>query len=524
MPNIFLTKLITRGFKILGLVNMAALAMTSLVQAEIAAQYTVLDNGLKVILYPNHRAPIVSCRIFYVTGSVHEAPGHTGIAHLLEHMLFKGTKKVGTVDSVADAVLESKIENVMMNLEAVTALLPLDSGKTLNLRHQYDSLLSEQRKLIHKYELWEAYEKNGGTGLNAFTSDLMTAYIVSLPKNKVDLFLWLESDRMQNAILREFYPERDVVQEERRMRVEDSPTGRYWESLMGVFYEAHPFRFPTIGYPSDIKALSQAAAAAHYKSFYKPNNCILVLAGDINAPEALEKIKQYFAPIKRGADFPPVLTQEPPQIGQKRMIVEKNAAEPRLDMLFHTPGFPDADLYTFDILEGVLSGKSGRLYKKLVKDLKIATSADGGNGVDKYTSNFSISAQLGPNPKADKVESAIWEVLNELAEKPISERELQRAKNQVLARSQRSLEDLDELATELAYWEMRGGWNNINTFPANVQKVTADDVQRIAKEYFLKKKSTVGILIPEIKPLSKEKTDKKNTLSQAKITEGEEGK
>jgi len=204
---------------------------------NIRVTHLTLDNGLKVILYPRHNAPIVSCRLFYVTGSVHEAPGHTGIAHLLEHLLFKGTTTVGTQNPAKDKVLEAKIEGVMDRIEALGAM---DSAKIKELRKGYDSLLAEQRKSMIKYELWEAYEKAGGTGLNAFASDLMTAYIVTLPRNKVELYLWLESDRMRNAVFREFYPERDVVQEERRMRVEDSPTGRYWESLMGVFYEAHP--------------------------------------------------------------------------------------------------------------------------------------------------------------------------------------------------------------------------------------------------------------------------------------------
>src|SRR6185436_16477983 len=180
--------------------------------------------------------------IFYVTGSVHEHPGNTGIAHLLEHMLFKGTKRVGVKDAAKDAVLLKQIDEVMAKVRGAAFA---DAADSLKLARKYDSLLAEERKLLIKYELWEAYEKAGGTDLNAFTADLMTAYFVTLPKNKVELFLWLEADRMQNAVLREFYSEHQVVQEERRMRVEDSPTGRYWESLIGVYYEAHPYRLPT---------------------------------------------------------------------------------------------------------------------------------------------------------------------------------------------------------------------------------------------------------------------------------------
>ncbi|MEO7427496.1 MAG: pitrilysin family protein [Fibrobacteria bacterium] len=473
----------------------AALSLVASVSAGIKAEYARLDNGLKIILFPDRQSPTVACRLFYVTGSVHEHPGNTGIAHLLEHMLFKGTKKVGVTDAPKDAGYVVKIDEVMAKLRQ---LAPGDTAAALPLKRRYDSLIAEERKLLIKYELWEAYEKAGGTGLNAFTSDLMTAYFVTLPKNKLDLFLWLESDRMQNAVLREFYSERDVVMEERRMRVEDSPTGRYWESLMGVFYEAHPFRFPTIGYPSDIKALTREQADQHYREYYKPNNAILVLAGDIDAKSAMAAIRKYFGGIGRGSEFPPIVTTEPQQAGEKRLTVRKNNAKPRFDLMFHTPGFENPDLYALDIVEGVLSGKSGRLYRKLVKELKIALSAGGGNGLDKYESNFSVEVDLdGGDPQLEKVEKAVWDVLIDMGRRPISDRELTRAKNQVAARSTRQLLNKEELATELAFWEMRGGWDFINKFPERVQQVTAEQVQAVCKKYFYRSNSTVGVILPD---------------------------
>ncbi|MBW8889737.1 MAG: insulinase family protein [Fibrobacteres bacterium] len=471
-----------------------ALAAFAPARAAIRADYTVLDNGLKVILFQDKQAPTVACRLFYVTGSVHENFENNGIAHLLEHMLFKGTKKVGVKDPEKDAEYITAIDALM---EKYRSLPPADTASRVALKRRYDSLIAEERKLMIKYELWEAYEKNGGTGLNAFTSDLMTAYFVTLPKNKIDLYLWLESDRMQNAVLREFYSERDVVMEERRMRVEDSPTGRYWESLMALFYEAHPFRLPTIGYPSNIRNLTREMADEHYRKYYKPNNAILVLVGDFDPASTLADIKKYFGGIPRGSEFPPVVVEEPQQPGAKRMTVLKNSAKPRMDILFHTPGFDHPDLYALDIVEGVLSGKSGRLYKKLVKEKKIALNAAGGNGVDKYTSNFSIEADLDGNPQPEKVEKAVWEVLTDLGQKPITERELTRAKNQVVARTQRQLLDKEELATELAFWEMRGGWDYINRFPDGVEKVTAQQVQDVCKKYFTVQNSTTGLILPE---------------------------
>lgn len=220
----------------------------------------VLDNGLTVLLYPNHQAPTVSCRLFYVTGSVNEVPGKSGLAHLLEHELFKGTRTVGVTDFAKDSVLMAKEDSVMRL--AREALLEKDSAKAKKFRAEYDSLVEIQRQFLVKEELWSAYQQAGGTGLNAFTTDLMTAYIVTLPKNRIELFLYLEADRMQNAILREFYSERDVVREERRMRYDDRPTGRYFETLNGMEFEAFPYRIPTIGWPSDIMNLTRTGRGA----------------------------------------------------------------------------------------------------------------------------------------------------------------------------------------------------------------------------------------------------------------------
>lgn len=463
------------------------------VRAKVAVAEATLDNGLKVLVHRNPQAPIIACRIFYVTGSVHEGPGRSGIAHLLEHMLFKGTKKVGTRDLAQDARLMQQIDEVWAAMRRAGS----DTARAALLRARYDTLLAAQRRIMIKDELWETYLREGGSGLNAFTTDLMTAYFVTLPKNRLELYLWLEADRMQNAVLREFYAERDVVLEERRMRVEDRPTGRYWESLSSLFYEAHPFRLPTIGYYSDLKHLSREQAEEHYRKYYKPNNAILVLTGDVDPEAAIAQVKRYFGPIPRGQEFPPVVTAEPEQVGEKRLSARKNDAEPRVDMLFHTPGFPHEDLFALDILEGVLSGKSGRLYRRLVREKKTALGTSAGNGLEKYASSFYIGADIPAGMDPQKVEKGIWEVLRELAEKPISARELERVKNNVLAARMRKLTDMENLATELAYWEARGGWRHLDDFPENVMKVTPAQVQAVAARYFKPHLATVGTIVAE---------------------------
>jgi len=463
--------------------------------AKINVDHYSLQNGLQVLLYKSKQAPTVACRLFFTTGSVHEGPGRTGIAHMLEHMLFKGTHKVGITDSTVDNIFMPKIDSILNLKQQLDS--EKDSAAISIYQALYDSLLNEHRKYFINDELWGTYLKEGGTGLNAFTSDLMTAYFVTLPKNKLELFLWLEADRMQNGVLREFYPERDVVMEERRMRYEDSPLGRYWETINGMFYEAHPFGLPTIGYASDINNLTRKQAYEHYEKYYKPNNAILVLAGDFEPESAKKMINRYFAKIPRGEEHARVITREPVPVGEKRLTVHKNEAKPRYDLFFLTPGVPGEEIYPLDIVEGVLSGKSGRLYKKLVTELKIATSASAGNRVDIYYSSFHVSVSLGPKPKVAKVEKAVWQILEELKEKPISERELQRVKNQVQARTLRKLINLENLATELAFYQLWGTWEHVNTFPEKVSQVTVEQVMEVCKKYFIQSQSTVGIVLPE---------------------------
>jgi len=453
----------------------------------------VLPNGLTVLLHPNKQAPTVSCRLFYVTGSVHEVPGKSGLAHILEHELFKGTKKVGIQDSVADA----RFMAVQDSLQALIrpAKLAGDSTLVKKLTAEHDSVLNEHRKIFVKDELWSAYQAAGGTGLNAFTSDLMTAYIVTLPKNKVELFMWLESDRMQNAVLREFYSERDVVREERRMRYDDKPTGRYYESLNSLIYEAFPYRVPTIGWPSDIANLTREMAEEHYRKYYKPRNAILVLAGDLEVAPTMEMVKKYFGSIPAGEAFPPLTIRDPEQAGEKRLTVTRPDAPNLFTLVFKTPEVGDRSLYALDIAEGVLNGRSGRLYKRLVEQEKLAVSVGASNSPNKYVSEFSIQVNMRPDADVAKVEKIVWEELEKLKTEIASEREFQKVKNRAYAGLVRSLTDMENVATMLAYYEMFGDYKIFLNWANELDKVTAAEVQAAAKKTFVREKSVAGFLL-----------------------------
>lgn len=453
----------------------------------------VLDNGLTVLLHPNGQAPTVSCRLFYVTGSVNEIPGSSGLAHILEHELFKGTKTVGVTDFAKDSVLMAKEDSVMGLSRA--AAVSGDSASAKKFRGEYDSLVEVERKYMVKEELWGAYQQAGGTGLNAFTTDLMTAYIVTLPKNRVELFLYLEADRMQNAVLREFYSERDVVREERRMRYDDRPTGRYFETLNGMIYEAFPYRIPTIGWPSDIMNLTREQAAEHYRKYYKPRNAILVLAGDLDTSETMSLIKKYFAEIPPGEAFSPITVRDPEQAGEKRLKILRPDAPNRMDIVFKTPAVGDSSLYALDIAEGVLNGRSGRFYKKLVEEKNWAVSVRAANSVNKYVSEFSVSVVMRPDADPDSVEAAIWGELEKLKREPVSAKELQKVKNRSVMSLVESFLDMENVATQLAWYEMFGDYRILLEWPSELEKVSADAVQRAAQRTFLHKKATVGLLL-----------------------------
>ena len=469
------------------------LAAPSQAAVNLKVHKEVLPNGLTVLLHPNSQAPTVSCRLFYVTGSVHEVPGKSGLAHILEHELFKGTKKVGIQDSVADA----RFMAIQDSLQALIrpAKLAGDTLAVKKLTAEHDSVVNEHRKIFVKDELWSAYQAAGGTGLNAFTSDLMTAYIVTLPKNKIELFMWLESDRMQNAVLREFYSERDVVREERRMRYDDKPTGRFFETLNSMIYEAFPYRVPTIGWPSDIMNLTREMADEHYRKYYKPRNAILVLAGDLDTASTMQMVKKYFGNIPAGEAFPPLTIRDPEPAGEKRLTVTRPDAPNLFTLVFKTPEVGDRSLYALDIAEGVLNGRSGRLYKRLVEKDKLAASVSASNSPNKYVSEFGVSVNMRPDADPAKVEQAVWEELEKLKTETVSEREFQKVKNHAYAGLVRSLTDMENVATMLAYYEMFGDYKIFLNWADELDKVSAADVQDVAKKTFVREKSVSGLLL-----------------------------
>lgn len=456
-----------------------------------------LENGLKILVVPDTNVAVVSCRLYYFVGSMYEGPGTSGLSHMYEHMMFKGTKTLGTTNYKKEVPIMRTIDSlgtIMTDLR--TDQDPSNDARADSLRAQIAQLLEKQRTYIKKDEIWQLYLNNGGTHLNAWTSDDMTAYIVTLPTNKVELFYWIESDRMKNPVLREFYSERDVVMEERRMRYENRPIGTYWERLWALFYTAHPYRIPTIGWMSDIEAYTRSKLMDHVNQYYTPDNALIVLSGNIDPERAVKQIRRYFGSIpKASRPKQEVVTREPSPAGETRFVM-RDEAEPRIDLLFHIPGYPHADLYKLDVIEGILSGRSGRLYDRLVNKENLCTNAGASNYFQLHNGLFHVWAMPRTDVDPAEVERIILEELGKLSNKPPSDHEMQRNKNSIRMNFVNGLRSLEGISDRLAWFERLGNWEDMFAYPDQINSVQAESIPEIAARYFTVDRRTTGMLLP----------------------------
>ncbi|MFP4418332.1 MAG: M16 family metallopeptidase [Chitinivibrionales bacterium] len=459
--------------------------------------YDSLDNGLKIIIVPDTNVAVVSSRLYYFVGSMYEGPGTSGLSHMYEHMMFKGTKTIGTTNYEAEIPIMNSIDSLGKLMQEIQQQRPRpDNADSLRqaYREQMGELLKKQREYIKKDEIWELYMNNGGTHLNAWTADDMTAYIVTLPANKIDLFYWIESDRMANPVLREFYSERDVVAEERRMRYDNKPLHRYFERLMAKFYTAHPYRIPTIGWMSDIQAYTREKMKNHINRYYTPDNALIVLVGKIDPQQAVKDIDKYFGSIPRSSTSKQeVVTREPGAIGETRFVVHDDA-QPRIDILFHTPGYPHDDLYRLDVIESLFNGRSGRLYQRLVTEEGLATSAGAGNAYRLHDGYFHLYATLKRGVDPEQVEKIIMEELQELIDNPPSEKEMQRIRNSIKKSFVTRLESLEGLSDQLAWFERLRSWEDMQLYPQKIGEIKPQEIPQTVKTYFDPSLKTVGIL------------------------------
>jgi len=408
-------------------------------------QEHVLDNGLKVLLLEDHKSPAVTFQVWYRVGARNEKDGKSGLAHFLEHMMFKGTPTTGP--------------------------------------EEYSRIIA----------------KNGGR-TNAFTSSDVTVYFATMSREKIGIEIELEADRMANALLGDQYfePEKKVIQEERRMRTDDNPISALSEATSAVAFTVHPYRRPVVGWMQDILALTRQDLVDFYKLYYAPNNAYIVMVGDFSSPEMLSKIKTAFGKIPRGPQPPKVSIEEIEQRGERRLILKKEAELPFVLNFYHAPNLKSADSFALDLLTVVLAGgKSSRLYHDLVYQKRLVRGIDADySGISIDPAGLSIYAQLLPGIEPTTVEREIERGIEKVKSELISERELQKAKNQVEAAFVFAQDSIFGQAMKIGYYEAVGGWRQMDSYLDGIRKVTREEIRRVARQYLVQDRRTVGTLIP----------------------------
>lgn len=469
-----------------------------------------LSNGMKFILLPRSQEPNnVAAGWVAMVGSVNERPGITGISHFFEHLMFKGTDTIGTSDAALDARFtenERELRNNMLEIIWTDQYNRYKSGEIddpwnpeydtpelATLRKSLQSTIEEHRSVIIKDELASLYQGEGAVGLNAFTSEDVTFYINQLPANKLELWCWLESDRLANSVFREFFSERDVVHEERRMRTESSPTGEFQEQFNSMFWQASPYSWPVIGWPSDLNSYTLEEANRYFDVYYQPANLVGVIVGDFELEPTRTMIQKYFGALEPGsAPVPPVPTIEPSQKASQRMVAEVDA-QSEVEVRYHGVPFGHEDGYALEIMSGVLNGKTGRLYRAMVEGAEIASSVYFGSDGKKYAGSLSFSGSVKGEASPEDLELAWYEQVQLLKEELVSDRELEKVKNNVVADQYRGLQSNFFLMIQLGYMEALGDWEYINYSSDKLLAVTPDDIQRVVNKYLTTNNSSVAI-------------------------------
>jgi predicted Zn-dependent peptidase len=468
----------------------------------------VLGNGMRVLLVPRHLSPTVSCGWVAHVGSANERPGITGIAHLFEHMMFKGTHVIGTRDYALDAQLIDEQEAVMEEMRAEISKLraayrrgeidditrpEVKTPRMKQLEARFDSLVAKQRANMIKNEFDLVLQKNGASRINAFTNEDMTFYFYTLPANKLELYFWMEADRLKNRVFREFYSERDVVYEERRRSLESTPTGKFEESFNSTIWDASPYSWETIGWPSDVANITLAQANDFYDRFYAPQNLTAVIVGDFDPKQALAMAERYLGSIPRGRNpIPEMITMEVPQIAEKRFYGEAET-NPEVEIRWHAVPTVHKDIPAFTVLETLLNGDTGRLRKNLVLGDGPATSARAQLDDRKYEGLFGIDSEAKEGHAPEECEKAVYGELDKIANAGVPEDELQAAKNRFLTTTYRQLDGNFFLMIRYGIADARGDWHLADALATQVQGVSSADLQRIVKKYFTKENRAVAI-------------------------------
>ena len=484
----------------LALLMVAPATAQSLEEFEKTVTQFTLANGMKFILVERHEVPIVAFHLYMDVGAVDENIGQTGVAHLFEHMAFKGTRTIGTKNYAREKKALEKLDAAYRAREAERAKGErADPARQKQLKEAFRKAQEEAASFVVTDEFMQIVARAGGVGLNASTSSDATRYHFSLPSNKIELWFALESLRFLEPVIREFYKERDVVMEERRMRTESRPFGKLIEEFLAIAYKAHPYGQPVIGHRSEVTRLRRSEAKEFFRKHYVASAMTAVIVGDANPRQVRQLAETYFGRLPKRPRPEPVRTEEPPQEGERRVMVEV-ASQPYVLLGYHRPSVRHPDHATLDVISDVLGGgRTSWLYKSLVKEKKIAVAASAFTGFPgyKYPGLFMFFAVPSAGHTAEEVEKAMDEQIERIKEEEVPPDRLQQVKRRARAAVLRGLRSNSGLASALAMNHvLLGDWRYLFRDLDAIEKVTAKDVQRAANQYFQRKNRTVGVILP----------------------------
>lgn len=463
--------------------------------AERISEFT-LENGMKFIVLERHQAPVVSFMLYADVGAVNEADGETGLAHYLEHLAFKGTTQIGTLDYAAEKPVLDAMDAVFAQI--LTAEQAGQTQQAEELRSQFEALQQQAAQYIERNEYGLIVQQAGGVGLNATTSVDATRYFYSLPSNKLELWMSLESERFLEPVFREFYEEKEVVLEE-RSRKENDPYRHFQELFKAEAFQQHPYRRPVLGYEEDLRATTRAQIQRFFETYYGPSNLTVAIVGDVDPVTVRRMAEVYFGRFEARGQTTEITLEEPPQTSPREFTVSL-ASQPRYLEGYHRPDINHPDHVIYRMIGRILTrGRTSRLYKDLVENQQIALSIYSWSNYpnNKYPSLVLFSGRTAPGYTLDDIAQALHEQLDRLVAEPVSPEELERVRTQSRANLLWRLDSNSGMASLLAEYEAKtGSWRNVFKELETIESVTVEDIQRVAKATFRPENRTVGKLLP----------------------------
>jgi predicted Zn-dependent peptidase len=459
-----------------------------------------LPNGMKFIVLERHDAPVAAFHVYADVGSANESYGITGISHILEHMAFKGTKTVGTKDFAAESKVLGDLDAAYAEMRQEETKVTPDQTKLAPLKAKFTDLEKKAKDFVVNNEYFDMVMREGDAGVNAYTSNDATQYINYLPSNKLEFWMAMTSDRFINPVFREFYKERDVIQEERRLGVETQPMGKLAEDFMAVAFKAHPYHHEVIGHMSDLQAITRKDVEDYFKKFYGPSNLTVGIVGDVKADEVFKLAETYFSRIPSGPRPEPVRTKEPEQWGERRVIVSAKS-QPLLLIGYHVPDARSKDSRAVEAMANILGqGRSSRLYTTLVKDKKVAVMVQTQSGFpgDKFPNLFAVIVMPAAGKTSAECQAAIEDELEKIRKDSVTEDELTKFKRSSIKSALSQLRSNPNMAALLTYADVvLGDYGKAFDQIDEIKALKAEDIKRVANQYLVKNNRTIGEIVSE---------------------------